>query len=52
MIKVVEEVVVVILLKGYDIGWEGLLFDEVKWGNEVIVIFVVVLLFVYIVLVL
>ena len=36
--------------KGYDIGWEGLSFDEAKRGNEAIVIFAVVLLFVYIVL--
>ncbi|WP_395745781.1 efflux RND transporter permease subunit [Prosthecobacter sp.] len=36
---------------GYDIAWAGLSFDEAARGNEAIVIFVVVLLFVYLVLV-
>ncbi|MCZ8531289.1 efflux RND transporter permease subunit [Alteromonas sp. PRIM-21] len=49
-IKAVEEVAAATLPKGYDIGWEGLSFDEAKRGNEAIVIFGVVLLFVYIVL--
>jgi len=49
-IKAVEEVAAATLPKGYDIGWEGLSFDEAKRGNEAIVIFAVVLLFVYIVL--
>tara|TARA_X000001388_G_scaffold57463_1_gene42726 strand:+ start:1872 stop:5057 length:3186 start_codon:yes stop_codon:yes gene_type:complete len=49
-IKAVEEVAASTLPKGYDIGWEGLSFDEAKRGSEAIVIFGVVLLFVYIVL--
>ena len=49
-IKAVEEVAAATLPNGYDIGWEGLSFDEAKRGNEAIVIFAVVLLFVYIVL--
>jgi hydrophobic/amphiphilic exporter-1 (mainly G- bacteria), HAE1 family len=49
-IKAVEEVAAATLPKGYDIGWEGLSFDESKRGSEAIVIFGVVLLFVYIVL--
>lgn len=49
-IKAVEEVAAATLPKGYDIGWEGLSFDEAQRGNEAVVIFVVVLLFVYIVL--
>ncbi|AFV84345.1 MULTISPECIES: efflux RND transporter permease subunit [Alteromonas] len=49
-IKAVEEVAAATLPKGYDIGWEGLSFDEAKRGSEAIVIFGVVLLFVYIVL--
>jgi HAE1 family hydrophobic/amphiphilic exporter-1 len=39
------------LPRGYDIAWAGLSFDEAQRGNEAIVIFVVVLLFVYLVLV-
>ncbi|MCB0638327.1 MAG: efflux RND transporter permease subunit, partial [Lewinella sp.] len=38
------------LPRGYDIAWEGLSFDEARWGNEAIVIFIVVLVFVYLVL--
>ncbi len=49
-IKAVEEVAAETLPRGYDIGWEGLSFDEARRGNEAVVIFVVVLLFVYIVL--
>ncbi|WP_395751368.1 efflux RND transporter permease subunit [Prosthecobacter sp.] len=39
------------LPRGYDIAWAGLSFDEAARGNEAIVIFIVVLLFVYLVLV-
>lgn len=49
-ITAVEEVAAATLPNGYDIGWEGLSFDEAQRGNEAIGIFVVVLLFVYIVL--
>ncbi len=49
-IKAVQEVAAKTLPHGYDIGWEGLSFDEAKRGNEAIVIFAVVLVFVYMVL--
>ena len=49
-IKAVQEVAKSTLPQGYDIGWEGLSFDEAKRGNEAIVIFAVVLVFVYMVL--
>ncbi len=49
-IKAVESVAKATLPKGYDIGWEGLSFDEAKRGNEAVVIFAVVLIFVYMVL--
>jgi HAE1 family hydrophobic/amphiphilic exporter-1 len=35
---------------GYDIAWEGLSFDEARRGNEAVVIFIIVLVFVYMVL--
>ncbi len=35
---------------GYDVAWEGLTFDEAMRGNEAVVIFAVVLIFVYLVL--
>jgi HAE1 family hydrophobic/amphiphilic exporter-1 len=38
------------LPNGYDVAWEGLTFDEVRRGNEALVIFAVVLAFVYLVL--
>lgn len=49
-IKAVQEVAKATLPQGYDIGWEGLSFDEAQRGNEAIVIFAVVLIFVYMVL--
>ena len=49
-IKAVQEVAKATLPRGYDVGWEGLSFDEANRGNEAIVIFVVVLVFVYMVL--
>lgn len=49
-IKAVQEVAKTTLSQGYDIGWEGLSFDEAQRGNEAIVIFAVVLIFVYMVL--
>lgn len=49
-IKAVQEVAKATLPQGYDIGWEGLSYDEAKRGNEAIVIFAVVLVFVYMVL--
>lgn len=49
-IKAVQEVAAATLPNGYDLGWEGLSFDEVQRGNEALVIFAVVLVFVYMVL--
>lgn len=49
-IKAVQQVAATTLPHGYDIGWEGLSFDEAKRGNEAIIIFAVVLVFVYMVL--
>jgi HAE1 family hydrophobic/amphiphilic exporter-1 len=49
-IKAVQEVAEQTLPNGYDIAWEGLSFDEARRGNEAIVIFVIVLVFVYLVL--
>ncbi len=49
-IKAVKEVAKATLPHGYDIGWEGLSFDEAQRGNEALVIFAVVLIFVYMVL--
>ncbi|MFN8394458.1 MAG: efflux RND transporter permease subunit [Bacteroidia bacterium] len=48
-IKAVEDVAKT-LPRGYDIDWANLSFDEVRRGNEAIVIFLVVLAFVYLVL--
>jgi hydrophobic/amphiphilic exporter-1 (mainly G- bacteria), HAE1 family len=49
-IKAVKEVAKTTLPQGYDVGWEGLSFDEANRGNEAVVIFGVVLVFVYMVL--
>ncbi len=38
------------LPRGYDIAWEGLSYDEARRGNEAVVIFMVVIVFVYLVL--
>ncbi len=38
------------LPKGYDIGWQGLSYDEERQGSTAFVIFLVVVLFVYLVL--
>ena len=49
-IKAVQEVAQKHLPHGYDVDWEGLTFDEARRGNEAIVIFTIVLIFVYFVL--
>jgi HAE1 family hydrophobic/amphiphilic exporter-1 len=49
-IKAVKEVAKTTLPHGYDVGWEGLSFDEAQRGNEAVLIFGVVLVFVYMVL--
>ncbi|TGL65550.1 efflux RND transporter permease subunit [Leptospira jelokensis] len=38
------------LPKGFEVGWEGLSYDEASRGNEAIYIFIVVIVFVYLVL--
>jgi HAE1 family hydrophobic/amphiphilic exporter-1 len=50
-IQAVREVAKQTLPKGYDLGWEGLAWDESKKGNEALYIFLVVVAFVYLVLV-
>lgn len=49
-IKAIKEVAKETLPRGFDVGWEGLTFDEEKRGNEAVIIFIVVLIFVYMVL--
>jgi HAE1 family hydrophobic/amphiphilic exporter-1 len=49
-IQAVKEVAKTTLPHGYDVGWEGLSFDEAQRGNEAVWIFAVVLVFVYMVL--
>lgn len=49
-IKAIQEVAKQHLPRGYDIDWEGLTFDEARRGNEAVVIFIIVLVFVYFVL--
>lgn len=49
-IKAVKLVAATTLPHGYDVGWEGLSFDEAQRGNEAVLIFGVVLIFVYMVL--
>lgn len=49
-IEAIREVAATTLPKGYDIGWEGLSYDEASRGNESIYIFLIVLVFVYFVL--
>ena len=49
-IKAVQEVAKKTLPHGFDIDWAALSYDEVRRGNEAIVIFIIVLIFVYFVL--
>ena len=49
-IEAIKEVAATSLPHGYDIAWEGLSYDEARRGNEALVIFAVVLIFVYLVL--
>lgn len=49
-INAIREVAETTLPKGYDIAWEGLSYDEARRGNESIIIFIIVLVFVYLVL--
>ena len=50
-IRAIREVAASVLPKGYDIGWEGLSYDESRKGNESVWLFLVVVAFVYLVLV-
>jgi HAE1 family hydrophobic/amphiphilic exporter-1 len=49
-IEAIKEVAAQTLPNGYDIAWEGLSYDEANRGNEAVVIFIIVLIFVYLVL--
>ncbi len=49
-IQAIRVVAKATLPQGYDIAWEGLSFDEAGRGNEALIIFIVVLIFVYLVL--
>lgn len=49
-IKAIKEVAKETLPRGYDVGWEGLSYDEASRGNEALYIFIIVLVFVYLVL--
>ena len=49
-IAAIREVAEKTLPHGYDIAWEDLSYDEAGRGNEAILIFVIVLIFVYLVL--
>jgi HAE1 family hydrophobic/amphiphilic exporter-1 len=49
-IKAVQEVAAKTLPRGFDIDWAALSYDEVRRGNEALIIFIVVLVFVYLVL--
>ncbi|OWK39217.1 efflux RND transporter permease subunit [Fimbriiglobus ruber] len=50
-IRAIQEVAAETLPNGYDIGWEGLSYDESREGDEAVYIFLVVLVFVYLILV-
>ncbi|HNO80287.1 MAG TPA: efflux RND transporter permease subunit [Phycisphaerae bacterium] len=50
-IAAIKEVAAETLPNGFDIGWEGLSFDQAKSGNEAIYLFIIVVVFVYLVLV-
>ena len=49
-IEAIREVAQSTLPNGYDIAWEGLSYDESNRGNEALIIFLIVLIFVYLVL--
>jgi HAE1 family hydrophobic/amphiphilic exporter-1 len=49
-IQAIREVAAETLPPGYDLGWEGLSYDEADKGNLAIFIFLIVVIFVYLVL--
>ncbi len=50
-IAAIKEVAKETLPRGYGLGWEALAYDEAGKGNEAIIIFLIVVIFVYLVLV-
>src|SRR5690606_29061746 len=50
-IQAIREVADQVLPRGYDVGWEGLSYDESRKGNETVYVFLIVVAFVYLVLV-
>ena len=50
-IQAIQEVATQTLPRGFDVGYEGLTFDEAKKGNTAVFIFLIVVAFVYLVLV-
>ena len=50
-IQAIQEVAAETLPRGYDIGWEGLSYDEANKGNTAVYILGIVVVFVYLVLV-
>jgi HAE1 family hydrophobic/amphiphilic exporter-1 len=50
-INAIREVAAKTLPRGYDVGWEGLSYDEARKGQETVYIFLIVVAFVYLVLV-
>ncbi|WP_435009594.1 efflux RND transporter permease subunit [Tundrisphaera lichenicola] len=50
-IQAIKEVAEQTLPRGYDIGWEGLSYDEANKGNTAVYILLIVVIFVYLVLV-
>lgn len=50
-LQAIKEVAAETLPPGYDIGWEGLSYDEATKGNTAVYIFLIVVIFVYLVLV-
>ncbi len=50
-LQAIQEVADQSLPRGYDIGWQGLAYDQVREGNRAIYVLIVVAVFVYLVLV-
>jgi HAE1 family hydrophobic/amphiphilic exporter-1 len=50
-LRAIREVAAQTLPRGYDIGWEGISWDESRKGHEDVYIFLIVVAFVYLVLV-
>ena len=50
-IQAIRDVAAETLPRGFDIGWEGLSYDEANKGNTAVYIFLIVVTFVYLVLV-